>query len=230
MLPPGCPAARGVRRMVTGLAAVAAAAVAVARAAADAPFVLIATQRTGSAWIEQTLKDRVCDVDADVEIMLDNDWCDDEAHARQKHYSEKKRTAAREGRRRLHGHCERNLTLHRLALEALFDPSAPVPAGLARPTRRRRPPSRTAGARKRGGAARAAACSRDSARPCSGSQGNRRRPSTPGPTRCAPSAPPAASREIMSSNSTRRTRAAYTQSATRRRRTHRAARPARRPG
>ena len=116
--------------MVTGLAAVAAAAVAVARAAADAPFVLVATQRTGSAWIEQTLKDRVCDVDADVEIMLDNDWCDDEAHARQKQYSDKKRTAAREGRRRLHGHCERNLTLHRLALEALFDPSAPVPAGL----------------------------------------------------------------------------------------------------
>lgn len=74
------------------------------------PFVIICTQRTGSAWITKTLRNRTCDVDAEYEILSDTTWCLDRTNP---NHSEK-------------SSCTRDLALQREALEELYDPTIPM--------------------------------------------------------------------------------------------------------
>ena len=80
-----------------------------------APFVLVATQRTGSRWIMETFKYQTCDIDpADTEIFDDKTWCVDRNNDQHNQRSS----------------CVRNLTLMREGLAAVYDPARPVSRAL----------------------------------------------------------------------------------------------------
>ena len=82
------------------------------------PYIVVATQRTGSAWIMKTLHKKMCDIHAEPEIYLDSAgsgrWCEVDG------------PLGVPAKKLERGGCTRKLLLQLNSLQALYDPEATV--------------------------------------------------------------------------------------------------------